>query len=141
DFRGNAGHPPRSVIAKRSLQPLGSKTRRVAFCIRRFTGGVVMTVRPEITGKAALTVNPADAATILTLNELIDLAALRAAEAAIRELLKRQPRPEAEWLTTEQAASHTGFSVELLEILRHRGEGPPYIKHPRAVRYRRSDLD
>jgi len=46
-----------------------------------------------------------------------------------------------EYLRTPEAAEHIGFSTEYLEIARHRGEGPPYCKLGRAVRYRRSSLD
>jgi predicted DNA-binding transcriptional regulator AlpA len=95
------------------------------------------TIRPEVTSKVAAS------AAVPTLNEMIELAAHRAAEAAVRQFLKNQPLPKAEWFNTEQAAAYIGFSTEYLEIARHRddGTGPKYIKHPRAVRYRRSDLD
>jgi len=46
-----------------------------------------------------------------------------------------------EYFTTKQAATYLGLSPQYLEIARHRGEGPPYIKLARAVRYKRSELD
>jgi predicted DNA-binding transcriptional regulator AlpA len=59
--------------------------------------------------------------------------------------LKRAPKPmpPAEYLDTKQAAAYLGLSHQFLEIARHRrdGSGPHYLKLPRAVRYRRDDLD
>ena len=49
--------------------------------------------------------------------------------------------PLPEYLTTVEAASYLGLSRQYLEILRHRGDGPEYIKLGRAVRYKRTDLD
>ena len=46
-----------------------------------------------------------------------------------------------EFLTTPEAAQYLGMSRQWLEIARHRGNGPPYIKLGRAVRYKRSVLD
>ena len=46
-----------------------------------------------------------------------------------------------EYLTTTQAAAYLGMSRQWLEIGRHKGYGPPYIKLGRAVRYKRSALD
>ena len=46
-----------------------------------------------------------------------------------------------EYLTTKQAAHYLAMSHQWLEISRHNGSGPPYIKLGRAVRYKRSDLD
>ena len=45
-------------------------------------------------------------------------------------------------LVDEQiAASYTGKSVRTLQQYRYRGEGPPYIKAGRSVRYSLRDLD
>jgi predicted DNA-binding transcriptional regulator AlpA len=50
--------------------------------------------------------------------------------------------PDAEFLNTPQAARYLGVSEQYLEIARYRTTGgPDYIKLPRAVRYKRSDLD
>ncbi|NVE95889.1 helix-turn-helix domain-containing protein [Altererythrobacter lutimaris] len=45
------------------------------------------------------------------------------------------------YLSPSDAAKYLGLSAKLLEAWRHRGEGPPYTKMDRAVRYRRADLD
>lgn len=42
---------------------------------------------------------------------------------------------------TKQAALYLGLSKNTLEAWRSRGGGPAYIKYPRAVRYRITDLD
>jgi excisionase family DNA binding protein len=42
---------------------------------------------------------------------------------------------------TEGAAALTGLAKPTLEKLRHRGEGPKFLKLGRAVRYRTSDLE
>ena len=45
------------------------------------------------------------------------------------------------FLTTVEAAEYLRVSKQFLEIARHRGGGPPYIKLARAVRYHRPSLD
>jgi hypothetical protein len=45
------------------------------------------------------------------------------------------------YLTTSEAAHYLRVSKQFLEIARHRGDGPPYIKLARAVRYHRPSLD
>ena len=45
------------------------------------------------------------------------------------------------FLTTAEAADYLRLSRQFLEIARHRGNGPPYIKLSRAVRYHRPSLD
>ena len=45
------------------------------------------------------------------------------------------------YLTTSEAANYLRMSKQFLEIARHRGDGPPYIKLARAVRYHRPSLD
>jgi predicted DNA-binding transcriptional regulator AlpA len=42
---------------------------------------------------------------------------------------------------TKQAASYLGLSTQYLEIARHKGGGPEYVKLSRAVRYKLSVLD
>jgi predicted DNA-binding transcriptional regulator AlpA len=48
--------------------------------------------------------------------------------------------PEDRLLTSKEAASLLGMAVGTLTNLRWRGEGPPYIKKGRFVRYWLSDL-
>lgn len=48
---------------------------------------------------------------------------------------------ETPYLKTAEAAAYLGLSRQFLEIARHRGDGPPYIKVSRAVRYYRPTLD
>ncbi len=45
------------------------------------------------------------------------------------------------FLTTAEAADYLRLSRQFLEIARHRGDGPPYIKLARGVRYHRPSLD
>jgi excisionase family DNA binding protein len=45
------------------------------------------------------------------------------------------------WLTTQEVADLVGVSRATLDGLRARGEGPPYRKIGRAVRYRREDIE
>ncbi len=55
-----------------------------------------------------------------------------------------EPDPPADGsahLTTSEAADYLRMSKQFLEIARHRGDGPPYIKLSRAVRYHRPSLD
>lgn len=49
--------------------------------------------------------------------------------------------PECGYLNTQQAAIYLGLSIQYLEIARHKGGGPEYIKLPRAIRYTKADLD
>jgi excisionase family DNA binding protein len=51
-----------------------------------------------------------------------------------------RPVTAPEYLTTVEAAALLGVTVKGLEALRARGEGPPFIRVGRAVRYRRDDL-
>ena len=51
------------------------------------------------------------------------------------------PGPAAKYFNTPTAANYIGLSRQYLEIKRHTGGGPPYVKLARAVRYRKSDLD
>jgi len=50
-------------------------------------------------------------------------------------------KQKSEYLTTIQAAEYLNFSRQWLEIARHKGEGPSYIKMARMVRYAIRDLD
>lgn len=43
-------------------------------------------------------------------------------------------------LTSREAADYTRLSETQIERLRQRGDGPPYIKIGRAVRYRDGDI-
>ncbi len=51
--------------------------------------------------------------------------------------------PPGEFLNTLQAAAYLNVSHQFLEIARHRGEGPTYIRlGGRAIRYgKKNDLD
>ena len=64
-------------------------------------------------------------------------------ERAVARALSSYATPAVEYLNTAQAARYCGLSEQHLEIARHKddGSGPNYIKLPRAVRYRRADLD
>lgn len=44
-------------------------------------------------------------------------------------------------MAQDEAAAYVARPVRTLEQWRHRGEGPPYIKRGRSVRYSRRDLD
>lgn len=61
-------------------------------------------------------------------------AADKVAKAAVAELQR-------EYFNTPETAAYLGLSTQFLEIARHKGEGPPYIKLSRAVRYKKTDLD
>lgn len=45
-------------------------------------------------------------------------------------------------LDANEAAIYTGLAVKTLEKMRHRGDGPLFVKYSRnAIRYRVADLD
>jgi predicted DNA-binding transcriptional regulator AlpA len=44
------------------------------------------------------------------------------------------------YVREKQAAEITGFAVQTLRNKRHNGDGPPYVKKGRAVRYPLADL-
>lgn len=47
-----------------------------------------------------------------------------------------------EYLDPRAAAAHCGLSRRWMELARHIGNGPPFVRvTPRMIRYRRSDLD
>lgn len=75
----------------------------------------------------------------MELSQAIRDAAREAVAEALAEALQER-LPEPEYLNTQQAAALVGFSSQQLEIWRHRGEGPPFVKLSRAVRYRRAAL-
>lgn len=45
------------------------------------------------------------------------------------------------YLDTPEAAEYLGVSPQFLEGARHRGDGPPYSRLVRRVKYTRDDLD
>ena len=45
------------------------------------------------------------------------------------------------YMDTPAAAKYLGVSKQYLEGARHRGEGPPYSKLIRRIKYTRADLD
>lgn len=49
------------------------------------------------------------------------------------------PAPPA-FLTTKEAAAVLGLTAKGLEAMRARGEGPPFVRIGRAVRYLASEL-
>lgn len=66
----------------------------------------------------------------------------------MEEIIERLERIEralatsqAAYLDTRQAAALTGIAAYTLECWRRDGEGPPYVKLGRLVKYRRVDLD
>jgi predicted DNA-binding transcriptional regulator AlpA len=66
----------------------------------------------------------------------------------MEEIIERLERIEralaatqAPYLDTRQAAQLTGIAVNTLECWRRDGDGPPYVKFGRMVKYRRMDLD
>ena len=71
-----------------------------------------------------------------SLKEAIRLAAEEGARLAL-EGAKVGP----EYFTTPRAAEYLSCSTQWLEIGRHRGYGPIFVKLSRMVRYKRSDLD
>ncbi len=46
-----------------------------------------------------------------------------------------------EYLTTPEAAEYLGVSTQWLEISRHRGTGPKFVKLSRMVRYSKESLN
>ncbi|MBT4934800.1 MAG: helix-turn-helix domain-containing protein [Rhodospirillaceae bacterium] len=52
-----------------------------------------------------------------------------------------EQEPPPRYFNTKQAASYLNLSQQYLEIARHKGGGPLYIKLAKAVRYRVEDLD
>lgn len=50
-------------------------------------------------------------------------------------------REETRYVDDVRAANYIGWSPQHLRNLRSRGEGPPYIKNSRSVRYDLNDLD
>lgn len=46
-----------------------------------------------------------------------------------------------DYFNTQQAAAHLQISASTLNKRRVFGDGPPFVKMGRSVRYRRSDLD
>ena len=45
------------------------------------------------------------------------------------------------YFNTKQAAAYLNLSHQFLEIARHKGGGPQYVKLAKVVRYRPGDLD
>lgn len=66
----------------------------------------------------------------------------------MEEIIERLERIEralvvsqAPYLDTRQAAELTGIAAHTLECWRRDGNGPPFVKFGRMVKYRRVDLD
>jgi predicted DNA-binding transcriptional regulator AlpA len=77
----------------------------------------------------------------MTVDQTITKAAQAEVERAFQHALSEHLDPSQEYLKTKQAARYLGLSTQFLEIARHKGDGPPYLKMSKAVRYKRSDLD
>jgi Helix-turn-helix domain len=56
-------------------------------------------------------------------------------------MTKMESTREEVLLRTVQAAKRLGLSERYLEILRVRGDGPPFVSFGRCIRYRPVDLD
>ena len=78
-----------------------------------------------------------------SVDQTIAKAAQDEVQRAVALALSAYATPATEFLNTAQAAKYLSLSEQYLEIARHKddGSGPAYIKLPRAVRYRRADLD
>lgn len=59
----------------------------------------------------------------------------------LASLIARQIGVTPEYLSPEQAATYSGIPAKTLEQWRRTGDGPPFAKVGRHVRYRRSDID
>jgi len=70
-----------------------------------------------------------------------DLRALIQSEvyAAVHAALSE--KGELRFLDTKEAAAYLSVSRQFLEIARHKGEGPPFTRLTRQIRYQREDLD
>ena len=77
----------------------------------------------------------------MSLDQTITKAAQAEVERALERTLSEFLDPNQEYLKTKQAARYLGLSTQFLEIARHKGDGPPYLKMSKAVRYKRSDLN
>lgn len=75
------------------------------------------------------------------LDELIERIAARVAEKIPQPPPPTAPPPQAEFLTTKQAAKLLALSVGTLEGWRSARKGPATIKVGTAIRYSRADLD
>ena len=45
------------------------------------------------------------------------------------------------FFNTAQTAHYLGISARTLEVMRERGEGPPFRRHGRLIRYHIADID
>lgn len=91
-------------------------------------------------------IDPALLAQVAEVTQLLTQAAQRLT-VIIKTLAKPQPAPAPlvpagtpEYLTTRDAAALLGVSVKHLEAMRANGNGPPYIRVGKAVRYPRASL-
>ncbi len=71
----------------------------------------------------------------------LDLAIEDATKRFVDDYLSKLGAVAPQYLTPADAATYLGLSAKQLEAWRGRGEGPPYTKLDRAVRYNRADLD
>lgn len=52
-----------------------------------------------------------------------------------------QRYPSKVWANTREIAEHTGHSISFYEKLRIRGEGPPFVRWGKSVRYHVETVD
>jgi hypothetical protein len=60
--------------------------------------------------------------------------------AFITERLRKESVLFPEYLNPKQAATLTGFTPKALERMRQRGDGPPFLKRGKSIRYAVADL-
>jgi predicted DNA-binding transcriptional regulator AlpA len=77
----------------------------------------------------------------MTIDQTISQAAKVEVEHAVERAMSQYLAPAQKYLNTKKAAQYIGMSTQFLEIARHKGDGPEYLKMSKAVRYKRSDLD
>ena len=71
----------------------------------------------------------------------IQQCAIISTDAPVNSLPRRNSGDADQLLTTSDLAELLGVSCQWVEIGRHRGYGPPFVRlAPRVVRYRRGDL-
>jgi len=71
-------------------------------------------------------------------NSVVDHADIIVARTAIDP--RDNPPILPEYLNPKQAATLTGFTPKALERMRQRGDGPPFLKRGKSIRYTVADL-